>query len=260
VSYDAGSRTATITPAQQLRRATPYRIVVNGVRVLSGRATKAFASTFTTTSSGPLGALQDFAVRGELGTAASVIGVVPVGDAGDLIVRYTAGTTPPASPTAGIAGYQGVAGGVMISGLTPGQTYSFAVWYRDQNGNLSPASTATLIGTTLAAAEQTPVAGPGLSRTSFTGTVGVQGGSASGVAVPLVFYCPGGVAVRFPVATATADASGGISVTVPTGNARCSYRWEITDSTQYMGAATTSVRVDVRGVNPPPGQTPPRGR
>jgi type VII secretion-associated serine protease mycosin len=257
VSYDAGSRTATITPAQQLRRATPYRIVVNGVQVSSGLATTAFTSTFTTTSSGPLGGLQDFAVRGELGAAASVVGVVPVGDAGDLIVRYGAGTTPPASPTAGLAGYQGAAGGVMISGLTPGQTYSFAVWYRDQNGNLSPARTATLIGTTLTAAAATPVDGPGVTRTSFTGTVSVQGGSPSGVAVPMVAYCIGHVAVRFPAATATADASGGISVTMSTGGARCVYRWEITDSTQYMGAATASVRAGGAGLNPPPDQAPP---
>jgi hypothetical protein len=257
VSYDAGSRTATITPAQQLRRATPYRIVVNGVQALSGLATTAFTSTFSTTSSGPLGALQNFAVRGELGTAASVTGTVPVGDVGDLIVRYATGTTPPASPTAGTAGYQGPAGGVAIGGLTPGQTYSFGVWYRDQNGNLSPASTATLIGTTLTAADPTPVSGAGGARTSFTGTVGVQGGSASGVAVPLVAYCAGFVAVRFPVVTATSDASGNISVTVSTGGAHCSYRWEITDSTQYMGAATTSVRAGGGGVNLPPGQTPP---
>jgi type VII secretion-associated serine protease mycosin len=255
VSYDSVSRTATITPTNPLRRATPYRIVVNGVTASNGLPSPAFTSTFSTTSTGPLGTWQNFSVTGQLGTAASVSGVVPIGDLGDVIVRYAPGATPPASPTAGSAGYQGPNGGVTIGGLTPGQTYSFAAWYRDQNGNLSPAGTATLIGTTVTAAAATPVDGAGVSRLAFTGTLGVQGGSASGVAVPLVAYCAGGVALRFPVATATADGSGAISVTVVAGDIHCSYRWEITDSTQYMGAATALVRADGGGVNPPPGQT-----
>jgi hypothetical protein len=255
VSYDSVSRTATITPTNPLHRATPYRIAINGVTAFSGLPSPVFASTFTTTSTGPLGTWQNFSVTGQLGTAASVSGVVPIGDLGDVIVRYAPGTTPPATLTDGTAGYQGPNGGVTIGGLTPGQTYSFAAWYRDQNGNLSPAGTATLIGTTVTAATATPVDGAGVSRLAFTGTLGVQGGSPSGVAVPLVAYCAGGVAYRFPVATATADASGAISVTVSTGDAHCNYRWEITDSTQYMGAATGLVRADGGGVNPPPGQT-----
>jgi type VII secretion-associated serine protease mycosin len=256
VSYDSVSRTATITPTNPLRRATPYRIVINGVTAFSGLPSPVFASTFSTTSTGPLGTWQNFSVSGQLGTAASVSGVVPIGDLADVIVRYAAGSTPPVSLTDGTAGYQGPNGGVSVGGLTPGQTYSFAAWYRDQNGNLSPAGTATLIGTTVTAAAATPVDGAGVSRLAFTGTLGVQGGSTSGVAVPLVAYCAGGVAFRFPVATATADGSGAISVTVVAGDAHCSYRWEITDSTQYMGVVTALVRADGGGVNPPPGQTP----
>ena len=90
----------------------------------------------------------------------------------------------------------------------------------------------------------------------FAATVSRQGGSAAGMAVPLVAYCVDGVAARFPVASAIADGSGAISVTVA-GNAHCSYRWEITDSTQFMGAATALVRLGGGGLNPPPSQTPP---
>ncbi len=260
VSYDAGSRTATITPAAPLHRAKPYRIVVDGVQLASGMPVLPFASTFTTTNTGPLAALQDFAVRGQLGTAAAVSAVVPIGDLDFFIVRYDPGTTPPASPSAGSAGYTGVGGGIMIGGLTPGQTYSFSVWYRDRNGNQSPQSTATLVGTTLTMTGTSTSAGPGAAAVTFGGTVSTPGGPGAGMLVPLVGYCVDGPFGGEPVATATGNALGLLSVTLTlSAPPRCTYRWEITNSTQYLGAATTAVRVTA-GPNLPPGETLPRER
>ena len=188
--------------------------------------------------------------------------MVPVGDLGDVIVRYAAGTTPPASPTAGIAGYHAVsAGGIMVGGLTPGQTYSFSVWYHDRNGNLSPQSTATLVGTTLTMAGTSAAAGAGTADVTFTGTgtVAIPTGAGAGVPVPLVAYCAEGPFNGLAVATSTGDASGLLSTVLALGSPRCSYRWEISNSTQYMGGFSTGVRVNA-GPNPPPGQTPPRQR
>ena len=259
VSYNAGSRTATITPAAALHRANPYRIVVDGVRSASGNPVRSMTSTFVTTTSGPLSALQSFAVRGQLGSAAAVSYVAPVGDLGDVVVRYAAGSTPPASPTAGTAGYTGVGGGIMVGGLTPGQTYSFSVWYHDRNGNLSPQSTATLVGTTLTMTGTSAAAGAGTADVTFTGSVAIPTGAGAGVPVPLVAYCAEGPFNGLPVATSTGDASGLLSTILALGSPRCSYRWEISNSTQYMGGFSTGVRVTA-GPNPPPGQTPPRER
>jgi serine protease len=259
VSYDAGSRTATITPAAPLHRAKPYRVVVAGVWNLVGSPVLPFGSTFTTTNGGPLPGLDDLAVRGQLGTAVSVSATVPVGDLGDVIVRYAPGTTAPASPTAGSAGYAGVGGGIMVGGLSPGQTYSVAVWYRDRAGNLSPRSTATLIGTTLAMTGTSVGDGIATVSVTFTGTVATPAGPGAGVAVPLVAACADGPFGGAPVATATADAGGVLSVTLTLGSPRCSFRWEINNSTQFMGATTTSVRVTA-GNNTPPGGPPPRER
>ena len=258
VSYDAGSRTATITPNAPLHRAKPYRIVVDGVQAGSGLPVLPFASTFTT-GAGSLLPLQDFAVRGQVGTAASVSAVVPVGDLGEVIVRYALGTTPPGSPTTGSAGYTGVGGGIMIGGLTPGQTYSFSVWYRDRNGNQSSPSIATLVGTTLTMTGTSTSTGPGTVAVTFGGTVATPAGPGAGLLVPLVAYCADGPFGAATVATATGNASGSLSVTLTLGAPRCSYRWEITNSTLYMGASTTAVRV-TDGPILPPGQNLPRDR
>src|SRR5262249_21920530 len=216
-------------------------------------------STFTTTATGPLSALQNFAVRGQLGSAASVSYVAPVGDLGDVVVRYAPGSTPPASPAAGTPGYLGVGGGIMIGGLTPRQTYSFRVWYHDRNGNLSPQSTATLVGTTLALTGTSAAPGAATADVTFTGTVATPNGAGTGVPVPLVAYCAEGPFNGLQVATSTGDESGLLPAILPLGSPRCSYRSEITNSTQYMGGFSTATRVDV-GPNPAPGQTPPRER
>jgi len=259
VFYNVASQTATITPSAALHRANPYRIVVDGVLSASGNPVRSMTSTFTTTGTGSLSALQNFAVRGQLGAAASVSYLTPIGDLGDVVVRYAPGPTPPATPTSGTPGYTGVGGGIMIGGLTPGQTYSFSVWYHDRNGNLSPQSTATLIGTTLTMTGTSAAPGAGTADVTFTGTVTTPSGAGVGVPVPLVAYCAEGPFAGTTVATGTGDGSGLLSTILTLGSPRCSYRWEITNTTQYMGDASAAVRVSA-GPNPPPGQTPPRDR
>jgi serine protease len=259
VSFDAGTRTATFTPASPLQRAKPYRIVVDGVRTATAEPVLAFASTFTTTGTGPLAALSNFAVRGQLGVAASVSAGVPIGDLGDVIVRYAAGSTGPASPTGGAAGYTGVGGGIMVGGLAPGQTYSFAVWYRDRAGNLSPRSAATLTGLTLTMSGVTTDAQPLVPSLTFAGTVATPAGPGVGVPVPLTARCADGPPAGVTAATATGNASGALSATLTLTSPRCSFRWEITNSTSSMGAASTVVRGPT-DFDPPSGPTPPRDR
>jgi hypothetical protein len=94
-------------------------------------------------------------------------------------------------------------------------------------------------------------------QVTFAGTVSTPVGG-SGVPVPLVAYCGDGLYAGTTVATATGSGSGGLSVTLPLTSARCAYRWEVTDSTAYMGAATDAVRV-VAEPNQP-GDQPPRER
>jgi hypothetical protein len=147
----------------------------------------------------------------------------------------------------------------MIGGLTAGQTYSFAVWYRDRGGNLSPRSTATLIGTTLTMTSTSTATGAATAAVTFRGTARTPAGAAAGLSVPLVAVCAGQPSTGVPAATATANSSGSLSVTLTIGALPCSYRWQITNSTTHMGAASPSVRVTA-GPNPPAGDEPPRER
>jgi hypothetical protein len=258
VSYEDVSRTATITPSAPLHRSKPYRIVVDGV-LADGLPLPAFASTFTTTTAGVTPALAGFEVRGHFGSAVSVGSAPPVGDVAEVIVRYAVGTTAPSSPTDGLYGYSGPAGGIAMGGLAPGQTYSFAVWYRDRNGTLSPRSAATLTGVTLSmTATSSTNSGGGGGGAFVSGVVSTPAGPGVGVPVPLVARCVDGPATGETVATATGTGTGTISTTLAFATLRCSYRWEITNSTTYMGGASSWVRVVASRMAPPDG--PPPGR
>ena len=259
VSYNAGSKTATITPAAALHRANPYRIVVDGVLSATGKPGP--VSDVDIHHHDRWRALGPAEFRGPWTTRVVRVGLVRVAGRGPgrRGRPHAVGATPPASPTDGTAGYIGVGGGIMIGALTPGLTYSFSVWYHDRNGNLSPQSTATLVGTTLTMTGTSAAPGAGTADVTFTGSVAIPTGAGAGVPVPLVAYCAEGPFNGLPVATSTGDASGLLSTILALGSPRCSYRWEISNSTQYMGGFSTGVRVNA-GPNPPPGQTPPRQR
>jgi hypothetical protein len=79
------------------------------------------------------------------------------------------------------------------------------------------------------------------------------------VSVPSVAACADGPFGGAPVATAVADPIGPLSVTLTLGSPRCSFRWEINNSSAFMGGTTASVRVTA-GNNTPPGGPPPRVR
>jgi hypothetical protein len=76
----------------------------------------------------------------------------------------------------------------------------------------------------------------GHGRRDFGGTVSTATGAGAGVPVPLVAYCANEPFGGVPAAIVTGNASGSLSVTLALGASRCSYRWEINNSTQYMGA------------------------
>jgi hypothetical protein len=256
VGYNAGNRTATITPSQQLHRLKPYRIVVDGVT--AGGNPVSFTSTFTTVN-GTVLPLQNVEVRGRHGEAATVSFVIPAGDLSDVVVRYAQGTTPPATPASGTAGYAGVGGGITIAGLTPGQTYSFSIWYGDGTSVLSTATSATLIGTVLAmTATSSTTSGATVPSVSFGGLVTTPTGPGQGVPVPLVAYCAGGPLGGTVVATATGSMTGVLSTALTLDQPRCTFRWEIYDSMTYMGGFSLAMRGGTGGIVPP--VVPPRDR
>jgi hypothetical protein len=251
VSYVAGTRTATITPTSSLHKRKPYRVEVTSGVTVGGFAVQPFTSTFTT-ADGPVLPLQNFAVRGRHGEAVTVSFTIPAGDLSDVVVRYAQGTTAPSSPTAGVAGYAGVGGGITIAGLSPGKTYSFSVWYGSGSTMQSGATSQTLIGTTLAmTATSSSTTGSTTPRVTFGGKVTTPTGLGVGVPAQLVAYCAGGPPGGSVITTATGNASGRLSTSIQLTTPRCVFRWEIYDSTAYMGGSSSALRFSGGGIVPP---------
>jgi type VII secretion-associated serine protease mycosin len=256
LSYNASAKTVTVTPTTALHDANPYRIVVNGVSDTSGNPQPwPFTSTFATAHAAPLAV--NYTVAGGVGSVDFTFSP-QIGDLDQIIVRAAVGSTPPASPTSGIGLYSGVDSGVTIGGLTPGTTYSFALWERDRTGALSPIRTATLVGSTLTLSNQPGTPTTTTSPITFTAhlTRADTGGAWSGQAVQLQASCLGGP--TGVAATATTNASGDVTATISQNLPRCTYHWQVSGLSTFMGSASAAVRVDAYIIQPP--NTPPHTR
>jgi type VII secretion-associated serine protease mycosin len=256
LSYNAGTRTMTVTPTAALHDANPYRIVVNGVTDTSGNPQPwPFTSTFATAHASPLAV--NYTIAG--GAAAVDFTFSPqIGDLDQIIVRAAVGSTPPATPTSGIALYSGVDSGVTIGGLIPGTTYSFALWERDRTGALSPVRTATLVGSTLTLSNQPVTTTTTGSPITFTAhlTRADTGGPWSGQAVQLQVSCLGGP--TGVAATATTNASGNATATISQSLPSCTYHWQVSGLSTFMGSAGALIRISAYVIEPP--GTPPHTR
>ena len=107
VSYDVDSQSVTLTPAAPLTDNTAYRVVVGAVRD-AGEATftAGFSTTFRTVNTAPAAVGSVNATAGF--TTAKLSWTLPaIEDLDQVIVRVAAGSTAPASPTAGTAVYAG---------------------------------------------------------------------------------------------------------------------------------------------------------
>ena len=148
VEYAADTKQITITPNSDLLDNTPYRISIDGVQATSGAPTDSFTSYFRTVDQAPA-PVTGFDATGAYTTAA-LSWTLPAGitDLDQVVVRAAAGTTPPASPTAGIAVGSGATTSASATGLANATSYAFSAWVKDRSGKFSatPATT-QLIGT-----------------------------------------------------------------------------------------------------------------
>ena len=148
VQYAADTKQITITPTADLLDNTPYRIAVGDVLPANGASVRPFTSYFRTVDQAPA-SVTGFDATGAYTTAA-LSWTLPAGitDLDQVVVRAAAGTTPPASPTAGIAVAPGATTSATATGLANSTSYAFSAWVKDRSGKFSatPATT-QLIGT-----------------------------------------------------------------------------------------------------------------
>ncbi|MFI7522808.1 S8 family serine peptidase [Micromonospora globbae] len=245
VSYDAGTRTARVTPTAALPVDTPYRLVVDGVRDTAGETqTERFSSTFRVSDTAP-GPVTGFTATGAVRGASLSWTLPPIADLDQVIVRQATGTTPPSSVTSGTAVYAGTGSGVTVSDLAEGTTYTFRAWVRDLSGTLSSPSTVTLTGSALTIASSAKTVNSG-RPVSLTGqlTRPDTGAPIAGAVVRL-YARPEGTTTWTQVGTATSGSSGNLSLS-HTPSVSTDYQWVYPGSTAYTGADSSAQTVQVR--------------
>ncbi|MFB9414549.1 S8 family serine peptidase [Dactylosporangium matsuzakiense] len=124
-AFDAGTNTATLTPAAALQDNTPYRLVVEGL----------FTSTFKTvdTAPAPVTNLQADSATGVVSWTAPAIT-----DLKRVIVRSMAG------PTGGTSLYAGTGTSFTPANLKPGTAYTLQAFTEDNSGKITDGPSVSL--------------------------------------------------------------------------------------------------------------------
>ena len=245
VTYDAGTRTATITPNQPLADDMPYRIDVAGVRDTDGvEFADGYASAFRTVNAPPP-AVSNLRATAGLGTATLNWTLPSISDLDQVIVRVAAGTTPPASPTAGTAVYAGTGTSATMTGLNT-SVRTVAVWVRDRGGVLSPVATLRLSGASVtsvkASATNVTYGGSTVISGVLTGTD--PAGPIVGSPVQLYIQKRNTTTWTLVGTVAASGAGGAVSFThAPLWNA--TYRWQFNGAGSVVGVTGGTVAVNV---------------
>ncbi|GAA2490254.1 S8 family serine peptidase [Terrabacter carboxydivorans] len=245
VTYDGGTRTATISPSTPLHDNAPYRLTVSGVTDTSGATMgTAYSSTFQTVDVAPP-AVGSFTATGGVRAAALAWTAPAITDLDRYVVRMAAGTTPPASPTTGTGVYSGTGTSVTVPNLVQGSTYSFRIWAQDRTGTLSAASTRTLVGTaeTMSSNVTSLTYGGSATLTSRL-TRRDTGAAIAGVPVQLSWRKVGTTTWNL-LTTRTSSSTGTVSFTHKPSTS-VEYLWTYRGSTGFVGSSSSVVRVGLR--------------
>lgn len=247
VSYDAATRTATVTPTSPLDSDAPYGLTVSGVTDTSGATMDtAYSTTFQTVDPVP-SAVGSFTATGAVRAATLTWKAVGSPDADRYIVRMAAGTTPPAGITSGTDVYSGSGTSVTVPYLPQGSTYSFRIWAQDRSGTLGPSSSRTMVGTA-------PTMSATVTSLTYGGAVTLSGrltrrdSGAAMVGVPVQLYWRKvGTTTWYLLTTPTTSSTGTVSFVSRPG-ASLDYQWVYRGSGSFIGSSSPQARVGVRTV------------
>jgi Bacterial Ig-like domain/FG-GAP-like repeat len=247
LTYDPASRTATLKPTASLQDNTPYRIVVAGLRDTSGSAQVGrFSTTFRTVDLAPP-AVGNLKATGNHGLATLSWTLPVITDLDQVIVRMSAGTVPPSSPTSGTGVYAGTGITATASGLAAGTTYTFRAWVRDRSGKYSPGPSVQLLGTraTISSSATTVTYGGAVTVTGRL--VRADTGAALAGAPVQLYVRRKGTTSWVLLGTPTTSSTGSLTFThKPTWS--LDYLWVYRGSTVFMGAGSALRAVGVRPV------------
>jgi len=143
-TYDAATRTATITPQQPLLDNRPYKIEGTYYLRDADHEPASFGTVFSTADLAPQ-ALTSFTGSGTYLAANLAWKIPPTNDLDQVIVRRNVGSKAP-TPTTGTLVSAGTGTSVKNTGLAQGTTYTYAAWVTDRTGHYSPIAVKQLLG------------------------------------------------------------------------------------------------------------------
>ncbi len=240
LTYDPATRKATLAPATPLLEATPYRIVVAGVRQ-DWRTLAPISSVFSTVDLAPQ-PVGSFDATGSY-LAANLSWTIPATpDLDQLIVRRNVGSTAP-TLTTGTLVYAGTASAVKATGLAQGTTYTFAAWVKDRSGKVGPAAVTRLLGMKSGIATTSTLVGYGGAVTIKGSTLRIDNKVYSGLPVN-VYVRPKNVSTFKLLAALKTSSTGTVSV-VHKPAVSSVYMLTFPGNADLMGTRTADINVNV---------------
>ncbi|WP_353357216.1 S8 family serine peptidase [Intrasporangium sp. DVR] len=244
VSYDAATRTATLTPSLPLWDNTPFRITVKGVKDSAGATmSDAFSTTFNTVNTSPPSVKLN-STRGNYGSATIAWQLPRITDLSAVIVRRATGSTAPSSPSSGTAVYSGTGTSVSVKGLASGVTYTYGIWVKDKTGRYSSRVTVRHLGTAISVSSSRTTVPYGYTVYVRGKLVRKDNGSAVSGATVELWQRRRGTTTWILVGTVKTSSTGTISKSVKPSSTR-DYRWIYRGATTYMGSASATRLITV---------------
>jgi hypothetical protein len=240
-TYDAASRTATITPQQPLLDNRPYKIEGWGLLEADSSASFGFGTVFSTADLAPQ-ALTTFTGSGAYLAANLAWKIPPTTDLDQVIVRRNVGSKAP-TPTTGTLVYAGTGTSVKNTGLAQGTTYTYAGWVVDRTGHYSPIAVKQLLGMKSGIATTSTLINYGGSITIKGSTLRIDNLAYAGLPVN-VYVRPKNVSTFKLLAALKTSSTGSLSV-VDKPAVSSVYMLTFPGSADLMGTRTADITVQV---------------
>ncbi|HEY3558189.1 MAG TPA: S8 family serine peptidase [Kribbella sp.] len=241
-TYDAATRTATITPQQPLLDNHPYKIEGWGLLDTNGAEVPGFRTVFSTADLAPK-ALTTFTGSGAYLAANLAWTIPPTPDLDQVIVRRNVGSKAP-TPTTGTLVYAGTGTAVKNTGLAQSTTYTYAAWVLDRTGHYSPIAIKQLLGMKSGIAVSSTLINYGGSLTIKGSTLRIDNIAYAGL--PVNVYVRPKTSTKFTLLAALKTSSTGTLSVVHKPLVSSVYMLTFPGNAGLMGTRTVDVTVQVR--------------
>ncbi|MFI5733478.1 S8 family serine peptidase [Kribbella sp. NPDC051587] len=241
VSYDATTRTATLTPATPLLDNTSYKILGETLRTADGFDLPWFRTAFSTVDLAPA-PVGSFDATGAFQKANLSWKIPALGDLDQIIVRRFNGTSVP-TLTSGTLVYSGTASSFQNVGLPAGTTFTYAAWAKDRTGNVSARNSSQLKGMKSGISTTSTKLNIGGSITLRGSTLGIDGKAYP--TLPMSIYSRPANGTTFKLLTTLGSSSTGtVSYTFKPGYSAV-YMLTFAGNGDLMGTRTNDITVSV---------------